>query len=547
MNVADQIHRCAALYSDAPAARCGDEVRSYREIEERSNRLAQALLAHGLVHGDRVAVWMENSIRCVEIDFALAKAGLVRVSLNPRLTAQEARFIFQDSGARVLCHGASFDSQIGAATQDTPELTLHLRVDESDTGAHPVHLPGQAAVAVIGASNGASNGAAHASRDYEAFLAAGNPSPPGCVIDAEDLYCLFYTSGTTGRPKGVMLSHRSILHVSWNLLMEIGPVEVGEKALLMQPLSHGAGFFVLPQFMKGGCCVIMRHFDPAEVLRLAAEHGIEMIKLIPTMLQRILRVPGVEHVRLPSLRALVYGASPMPEEPLKRAIEVFGPGKLVQIYGQSECPVTLTVLPGREHRADNPYPQRLLSAGRPWPTVEVRVVDDDSRDVAPGGVGEVVLRGPHLMSGYWRRPDLTAEVLRDGWLRTKDMGRIDEHGFVYLLGRKDEMIISGGYNIAPREVEDVLYRHDSVVEAAVVGEADAEWGQAVVAYVVLRDGMSSDVLTLQDFAREHLGFKRPKRMYRLDELPKNAAGKIQKTALRPALAIGLVGAMGGAP
>jgi acyl-CoA synthetase (AMP-forming)/AMP-acid ligase II len=521
MNVADHIHRCATLYGDAPAARCGDEVRSFREIEERSNRLAQALRDLGLRHGERVAVWLENSIRCVEIDFALAKAGLVRVSLNPRLTAQEAQYIFQDSGARVLIVGDSFDTQMAVATKDTPELVLTLRIDE--TGA----------------------GSIHAATDYEDFLASGSSSPPGCPIAPEDLYCLFYTSGTTGRPKGVMLSHRSILHVSWNLLMEIGPVDIGEKALLMQPLSHGAGFFVLPQFMKGGCCVIMRHFDPAEVLRLAAEHSIEMIKLIPTMLQRILRVPGVEKVRLPKLRALVYGASPMPEEPLKRAIEVFGAGKLVQIYGQSECPVTLTVLHANEHRPDTAHPERLLSAGRPWSTVEVRVVDDEFRDLAPGGVGEIVLRGPHLMSGYWKRPDLTTEVLREGWLRTKDMGRMDEQGFVYLLGRKDEMIISGGYNIAPREVEDVLYRHDSVVEAAVVGEADDEWGQAVVAYVVLRDERPGNGSTLQDFAREHLGFKRPKRMYRLEELPKNAAGKIQKTALKPSLATGLVGVMGG--
>jgi acyl-CoA synthetase (AMP-forming)/AMP-acid ligase II len=512
MNVADQLQRSALLYGDAVAARCDDEVRSFAQLEERSNRLANALLARGLKHGDRVATWLENSIRCVELDFALAKAGLVRVSLNPRLTPREAQYIVQDSDARCLVWGASFDAQIAQVIHDAPELELRVRASE---GTAP----------------------SAAGEDFEAFLASGAAQVPAREVDAEDLYCLFYTSGTTGRPKGVMLTHRAMLHVAWNLLMEVGPLAIGEKVLLMQPLSHGAGFFVLPQWMKGGCSVIMRSFDPAEVLRLAAVHEIEVIKLIPTMLQRILRVPGVAQVKLPKLRAMIYGASPMPAEPLKQAIDVFGPEKLVQIYGQSECPVTLSVLHAGEHRLDHPYPQRLLSAGRPWATVEMRVVDDDFQDVAPGGIGEVVLRGPHMMSGYWKRPEQTREALRDGWLKTNDMGRIDEHGYVYLLGRKDEMIISGGYNIAPREVEDVLYQHAGVQEAAVVGESDTEWGQAVVAYVVLRETHAGQGRELLAFSREQLGFKKPQRIYTLPELPKNAAGKIQKSALKPALAI----------
>ena len=517
MNVADQLHRGARLYGDAIAARCDDEVRTFAELEERSNRLANALLARGLRQGDRVGIWMENSIRCVDLDFALAKAGLVRVSLNPRLTAREAQYILQDSEARCFVWGASFDDQVAAATQDTPGLTLRLRANEGGAGAA-------------------------GSEDFEQFLTSGKPAAPAVAIDAEDLYCLFYTSGTTGRPKGVMLSHRSILHVSWNMLMEIGPLGIGEKVLLMQPLSHGAGFFVLPQWMKGGCSIIMRNFDPTEVMRLAARYEVEVIKLIPTMLQRILRVPGLVQMKLPHLRALIYGASPMPAEPLKQAIEIFGPGKLVQIYGQSECPVTLSVLPGTEHRLDQPHPERLLSAGRPWATVEMRVVDDQFQEVAAGGIGEIVLRGPHMMSGYWKKAEVTAETLRDGWLKTKDMGRIDVHGYVYLLGRKDEMIISGGYNIAPREVEDVLYQHRGVQEAAVVGEPDAEWGQAVVAYVVMREGHDASGGELIAFSREQLGFKRPKRLYRMNELPKNAAGKIQKSALKPALALECIGA-----
>ncbi len=502
MIVPEHLHAAARLHAHRAMAICGDETRTYAEIEERSNRLANALLAGGLAPGDRVGTWLENSIRCIELDFALAKAGLVRVSLNPKLTAREAEFILADADARAFFHDASFNTGVTEILPKIETLKISVCVET----------------------------------DYERFLAKGEAQAPGIAFDQEHTYCLFYTSGTTGRPKGVMLSHRAILQVSYNLSMETGPWETGEKILLMQPMSHGAGFFVLPYVFKGGTCVIMPQFDAAEVLRLAALHGIETIKLIPTMLQRVLRVPDLEKMKLPKLRAVIYGASPMPNEPLRRAIEVFGPGKLIQIYGQSECPVTLTILPADEHRLDNPHPERLTSAGRAWTGVEIRIEDEGGKAVPDGMIGEVVLRGSHMMNGYWKRPDLTAEVLREGWLRTKDMGMRDAAGMVYLLGRKDEMIISGGYNIAPREIEDVLYQHAAVQEAAVVGETDPEWGQAVVAYVALKDP-AADLGAILEHAKKALGFKRPKRLYVVSELPKNAAGKIQKKALMPAIAL----------
>ena len=502
MIVPEHLHAAARLHAHRPMAICGDETRTYAEMEVRSNRLANALLASGLATGDRVGTWLENSIRCIELDFALAKAGLVRVSLNPKLTPREAEFILADADAKAFFHDASFNAGVAE------------------------FLPKVATLKTVVCVN----------TEYENFLSKGGAQAPGIRFDPEHTYCLFYTSGTTGRPKGVMLSHRAILQVSYNLSMETGPWETGEKILLMQPMSHGAGFFVLPYVFKGGACVIMPQFDAAEVLRLAALHRIETIKLIPTMLQRILRVPGVETTELPQLRAMIYGASPMPNEPLRRAIEVFGPGKLIQIYGQSECPVTLTILPADEHRLDNPHPERLTAAGRAWTGVEIRIEDDAGNEVPDGTIGEVVLRGSHMMSGYWKRPELTAETVRDGWLHTKDMGMRDAAGMVYLLGRKDEMIISGGYNIAPREIEDVLYQHAAVQEAAVVGEADPEWGQAVVAYIALRDP-GADLGAILDHAKKALGFKRPKRLYVVSELPKNAAGKIQKNVLKPAIAL----------
>jgi long-chain acyl-CoA synthetase len=510
MNVADQIRRAVRRYGPLPAAICGSESRSFIEIDDRANRLANALTALGIRKGDRVATLVENSVRCVEIDFALAKAGFVRVSLNPRSTAKDVAYILGDSQARALLFGGGFGSLLAGVDVD-PDVAL-LRVEEGEGRASDV------AAAI----------------DYEQALDAASDADADAGCDPEDLYCLFYTSGTTGQPKGVMLSHRSILHVSYNLLMEIGPREPGEKILLMQPMSHGAGFFVLPWFMRGGASVIMRHFEPQEVLRLTSELAIETVKLVPTMLQRILKLDAADTPTMPALRYFVYGASPMPAEVTRKAVARFGK-RFIQIYGQSEAPVTLSILRNDDHDPDSAEAGRLASAGMPFETVEMRIVDSTGKTAQAGESGEVVLRAPQLMLGYWNRPEQTSETIRDGWLYTRDLGRLDEHGYLYLLGRMDEMIISGGYNIAPREIEEALYLHPAIHECAVVGEPDEEWGNAVVAYVALRDAVEESEII--DFARAQLGFKRPKRIYRVIELPKNPNGKIQKSALKPDLAM----------
>lgn len=508
MSVADHLARTAKLHEDKIAAICCDEQLTYGQIHQRSNKLAQALLAQGLKPGDRVGTLMENSLRCVEVDFALAKAGLVRASINPRLPASDGEYILSDSDAKALIHDIEFESMVAEMLPTLPLIDTRIRTS-GDADSHAL--------------------------DYESFMATGEPATPGVKVDAEDLYCLLYTSGTTGRPKGVMLSHRSFMQVSNNFRIELGPTDVGQKILLMQSMTHGACLFLLASWMTGGTAVIMSHFDAEKALRLAAEHEVESIKLIPTMLQRILRLPNIDEVKLPKLRQIIYGASPMPTDALNRAIEVFGDGKLLQIYGQSEAPATISVLPASEHRRDNPNRERLSSSGRAWATVAVRVVDDNGQEVPEGEPGELQVQAPQLMSGYWKRPDLTEEVIRDGWLCTKDMARLDSAGYIYLLGRKDEMIISGGYNMAPREIEEELHNHPAVLDAAVVGEPDTEWGQVVVAYVVLKD-FSITAAELIAAVKPVLGYKRPRRIYVLDEMPKNATGKIQKKALSPDMA-----------
>jgi long-chain acyl-CoA synthetase len=509
MSVAEHIRRATRRYADNLAAICGDERRTHAEIGERSNRLANALLARGLAHGDRVVVLLENSIRCIEVDFALCKAGLVRVSLNPRITAAELAYICDDAEPRAIICGSNFLSLILPALRERSGI------------AHVVCVNDIAEIAVP-----------EEWLDYDALLAAGAADPPSAAVAAEDLHSIAYTSGSTGKPKGVMLSHRAIAEVAYNVLLELGPEGPGEKVLLLQPLSHGSAYFVLAYYMRGCAIVLMRRFDAERALDLVRELGIETVKLVPTMLQRMLALPGFAEMPLPKLRQIVYGGSHIATEVLRKAITILGP-RLAQHYGQTEAPSIITLLPRHDHTLENVETGLLGSAGRAAIRVDVKVVDENGARVHAGEIGELLVRAPHAMSGYWRRPEQSAAAMRDGWLRTNDLARMDEREYVYLLGRQDEMIISGGYNIAPREVADALCTHPGVSEAAVFGRPDREWGQAVVAVVALKD-TGVNKAQLFEYTRSVLGYKRPKDILVVDELPKNANGKIDMPALKRA-------------
>jgi acyl-CoA synthetase (AMP-forming)/AMP-acid ligase II len=478
------IERTVRLYGERSAVVCGTDVRTFADVYARACRLANALGARGCRAGDRVGVLLPNCAEYVEIDIALALAGLVRVSLNARAVPAQHRVVLEDAGAETVVR--------------SPELVLE------EVGLRDVITLGD---------------------DYDRLLRDAPETPPGADPAPEDLYCLFYTSGTTGSPKGVMLTHRAFFAVAFNLLIEFGPVRAGERILLPQPLSHGAGFFLPAWLMSGGTAVVMPQYEPGLMLELAESHGVETIKVVPTMLLQLLASGLGERGDLPQLRQVIYGASPMPVQPLEELLASFGP-VFTQLYGQAEAPMCITVLPREDHVDGD---RRLLaSAGRPYRGVEVRVVDDEGRDADRG---EVVVRGEHLMSGYWEKPELTAQVLRDGWVHTRDLAEVDKRGYLYLLGRTDDMIISGGFNIAPRAIEDVLARHPAVLESAVIGVPHDTLGEEVTAFVSLRPGQAATEDEIIEYTREELGFQKPRRVTILDRIPRNAYGKVAKQEL----------------
>jgi acyl-CoA synthetase (AMP-forming)/AMP-acid ligase II len=500
------IERSVRLYGPRPAIACAGVERSFREVHARACRLGNALLSAGLEPGDRVAVLLPNCPESLEIEIGLAQAGLVRVSLNVRAPIGQQHAVLEDADARGLVYAEALESTAEAIlAKAAPEHVI--RIGSGDPGGEVV--------------------------DYERALAGAPAIQPPADPDPEDLFCLFYTSGTTGRPKGVMLSHRAQMAVAVSLLLEFGPVRPGEKALLTQPLSHGGGFFLLPWFMSGATSIVMPRFEPAECLELCERHAVETLKVVPTMLLQLL-AQGVEARELPALRRVIYGASPMPAQRLGELIELFGP-VFAQLYGQAEAPMCITVLPEQDHVGE-----RLTSAGRPWRNVEVRVTGEDGEDVPVGEPGEVVVRGQHLMSGYWGQPELTGEVLRDGWIHTRDMARLDEQGYVYLLGRSDEMIISGGFNVAPRVVEEALDSHRAVHESFVMGMPHPTLGEEVTAFVALRPGQSATPEDLIDHTRDELGYQKPRTVWIVPELPRNAYGKVVKAELRDLLTAGSI-------
>jgi acyl-CoA synthetase (AMP-forming)/AMP-acid ligase II len=494
MQIGSLIRRAALHYKDAPCLLEGPRVVSFREFDALTDRLGHALLTGGLAAGDRVGVLLPNGIDCLVAYYALAKAGLVRVSLNTRETEDNHRYKLADSGSRAVIHAGGWG-----------DLGVELTID----------------------------------RDQLNGLIAGAPDGPCAVDRALDAPLrLGYTGGTTGRPKAVTLTTRGELAELSAFLIDLVPeITAADTFLHAAPIAHASGAFFLPALVRGARSLVMDKFDPSRFIELAARERASWTFLVPTMLAMILEEPSLASADL-SLRRIAYGASPISPNVLRRAEQRFG-RIFAQTYGQAESPMVITCLKPEDH-------DRVGSCGRPFTCVEVAVVDDDDRLLPPGETGEIVCRGPQTMAYYWNRPEATAEAFRNGWLHTGDVGQMDRDGFFYILDRKNDMLISGGYNVYPREVEDVLLAFDGVVEAAVVGLPDEKWGDRVHAVVAGRPGIDASAVLAHASARL-ANYKRPKSIEIWPELPKSAANKILRRSIRDQIVARDAGRIGSSP
>jgi acyl-CoA synthetase (AMP-forming)/AMP-acid ligase II len=480
---------------------------SYRAARERTNQIAHALLAEGLAPGARVAFLAKNTPEFVLFYYGAAKAGVVPVPLNYRLAPPEWSYIVNDSRAQILFARGPLAAAIDPIRGELPNVKKYLALDAPPPAGW---------------------------ESYEAWVGSQLSTPPSLQVDENaDVYQM-YTSGTTGRPKGAVLQHRAVT-ANADQLGAVAALQPGDRYLVVAPLYHAAAavasFWIVRQ---GATLYIQEDFVPAEAVRAMSEEGLVGATLVPAMIQACLvGVPDVAKRRFDKLRLMIYGASPIAVETLRRAIEVFGCG-FAQGFGMTETTAAATfLLPADHERALRDKPELLLSCGRALPGTQVKIADADDREVPRGEIGEILVRGPQIMRGYWNLPEASAEALRGGWMHTGDAAVMDDEGFVYIQDRVKDMIVSGGENVYPREIEDVLFRHPAVADAAVIGVPDAQWGEVVKAIVVLRPGASATEPELVEFCRGQLAsYKRPRSVDFIAELPRNPSGKVLKNDLR---------------
>ncbi|HJQ23671.1 MAG TPA: long-chain-fatty-acid--CoA ligase [Blastocatellia bacterium] len=507
MNICEGLRQAAHSRPEKLAAICGPTRLTFRETAARIARLSNALAQLGVTRGDRVAVLALNCHRFFELYYAVPQMGAVIVPINFRIPPAEVKYILDHSGARAL---AVDEALAPLVEQIRPQLeTVEHFISISDT-------PDEGYLS------------------YEALLAAAAPEYTAPPTAGDELLGLFYTSGTTGEPKGVMLTHANVIanvrHIEASA--EYSPDEIYLHSAPMFHLADGAATF--SNGNRGSTQVFIPRFEPVATLAAIERERVSHALLVPTMINFVLQVPALSDYDLSSLRYVTYGASPIAPEVLRRAMQAFG-CDFGQGYGLTEAAPLLTVLSAADHRRAIEGDEHLLaSCGRAVPGVEVRVVDVDGRDVEPGEVGEIIARGPNIMRGYWRRDDDTANTIIDGWLHTGDLAIIDEEGYLYLVDRKKDMIVTGGENVFSTEVEAALYAHPAVKEAAVIAIPDAQWGEAVHACVALKDNQSVSADELIDFCRPRLAtYKVPRSVEIIaGELPKGGTGKILKKQLR---------------
>ena len=485
----------------------GEESISYQEFHDRALALAGNLLARGLKPGDRVAFCLANGPRILEIIYGCFAAGLVVVPVNARLHARELAYIVGNSGARVLVHGPEYQDGIVENIDGFGGLTQRVCTST---------LPGTV--------------------NYDDLLASPHALTSAVDVEAADPCWLFYTSGTTGRPKGAIWTHRMIRVVVMNYLADVYNIQPCEVVIHAAPMSHGSGIVALPAVARAATNLVLdtRSFDPRALFAtIERTHASHIAFLAPTQIVKMLEDFRSGEFDLSSLKAICYGGAPIYVEHLRAALNAFGP-VFAQIFGQGEAPITITGLSAAEHARllanDDP---RIGSAGTVRTDVEVRCVDENDVEVPPGVAGEVTVRGDIVMPGYWNDPAATAETLRNGWLHTGDIGMFDDRGYLFLLDRAKDMIITGGNNVYPREVEEIIVQHPAVATVVVVGIPHEYWGEAVHAVVVRQPGAAVTADEIIQYCGVSLaGYKKPKSVEFVDAVPVSAYGKVLRREVR---------------
>lgn len=506
---ADIIYRNALLHPDSEAFVCGSQRITFAQYNGRVNSLVHALRSAGVKKGDVIGILSWNCLEFADVYGAAMKGGFIASPFNPRLHPEELEYLINYSEANTLFVGPDLLPAANSLRSLLPEVQNYISFGDPGPGM----------------------------LSHREMLAAHPSHEPDLSVDRHDPYLIFYTSGTTGVPRGALYTHFRKLDNTRIKALEIG-VKPEDRHVLVLPFFHiGGDCHVWPFFLVGGCNVIMpqKSFDPAAVLQVIQNEKATDMQIVPTQLSAILSRQDINDYDLSSLNRIYYAASPMPLELLRKGLEIFGP-IFSQGYGQTESGPQICALPRKAHQViDRPLEEQkvLTSCGQPSLGVHVRVVDEIGLDVAPGTVGEIIAQSDSLMVEYWNRPDETREVLIDGWLHTGDLGYYDENGFIYIVDRKKDMIVTGGENVYSREIEDVLYRHPAIDEVAVLGVPDPVWVERVHAVVVLKKDAVAAENDLIAFCKTHLAsYKAPKSIEFVEALPKSPQGKILKKDIR---------------
>jgi long-chain acyl-CoA synthetase len=506
MHLAHLLHRSAMQHARRPLWVTPDHTISYAEGARRVNRIANSLLAKG-EQRDRVAILAVNRFEHFEVYLAALTAGMTASPFNPKLHIDELSFMVEDSGARFFVFSPDFTEVAEALRSRHPGVEQWICMDRAAGFSF-----------------------------YGDLLENVSDSQPDVLIEPDDVAWLFYTSGTTGKPKGCMETHRNLVNmVTGRLLDVLRDVNATDRIIHFAPMAHATTSVGLSHLARGAAQVFpgLTKFDPPKVLEAIERFQATSSFMAPTMVQMLLEYPDLHRHNVKSLRNIQCGGAPMYAEVLRRAIEVFGP-IFGQGYGQSEAPSGICGMHKSEYDITTPEGlRRLGSVGRESLGVRVRIVDADGKEVAPNVSGEITVRGDIVFPGYWRRKEATDEVLRNGWLHTGDVGHRDEEGFIFITDRVKDMIISGGSNVYPREVEEILLQHEAIAEACVVGVPDSVWGEAVQAVVVLRQGAAATEAELIEFCRSRLAsYKKPKAVDFVEDLPKSSYGKVLKKEVK---------------